>query len=101
MWCTIINPAAGGGRCGRAAAMALASLREVGIRLDVHRTDGPGHATALARQGYERGRRRFLACGGDGTAFEVLNGLFPRPGGDTDPLVMATLPLLGCAWAKV
>jgi YegS/Rv2252/BmrU family lipid kinase len=93
MWCTIINPAAGGGRCGARSALALASLREVGLRLEVHTTDRPGHATSLAREAYARGYRRFLAMGGDGTAFEVLNGLFPRPARHNDPLVLATLPL--------
>ncbi len=93
MWCTILNPAAGGGRCGRRARMALADLRQVGFRLEVHETEGPGHATALARQARERGLDRFLAVGGDGTAFEVLNGLFPRTGADDGPAVLATLPL--------
>jgi len=73
--------------------MALADLREVGLRLEVHETEGPEHATALARECYARGLHHFLAVGGDGTAFEVLNGLFPRPDGDGDPLVLATLPL--------
>jgi YegS/Rv2252/BmrU family lipid kinase len=73
--------------------MALASLREVGLRLEVHETDGPGHATELAREARTRGLRRFLAVGGDGTAFEVLNGLFPRPADATGTPVLATLPL--------
>jgi len=70
----IINRAAGGGRCGREADAALGRLG-----LDVERapTDGPGHAREIAREAYARGVRRFLAVGGDGTAHEVLNGLFP------------------------
>ncbi|MHC4549158.1 MAG: diacylglycerol/lipid kinase family protein [Planctomycetota bacterium] len=70
----IVNPAAGGGRCGRQADLALAGLpREV----EKAESRGPGHATELARAAYRTGTRRFLAVGGDGTAFEIINGLFP------------------------
>ena len=34
----------------------------------------------LAREAYGRGRRRFIAVGGDGTSYEVVNGLFPEAG---------------------
>jgi len=74
----IVNPAAGGGRCGRLAAAALDRVRQAGIELDVARTTKPGEATALARAAYAKGERNFLAVGGDGTAFEIVNGLFPE-----------------------
>jgi len=71
----IINPAAGGGRCGRLATNALAELQARGVRVEAHETRGPGDATKIARQFAAEGRRRFIAVGGDGTAFEVVNGL--------------------------
>ncbi len=74
----IVNPAAGGGRCGRQAADAVAQLLAAGVSLDVAYTTAPGHATQLAREEFAQGRRRFLAVGGDGTAFEILNGVFPE-----------------------
>ncbi|MGB8773928.1 MAG: diacylglycerol kinase family protein, partial [Terriglobales bacterium] len=37
-----------------------------------------GNATQIAREAYGRGYRKFLAVGGDGTSFEILNGLFPE-----------------------
>jgi len=37
----------------------------------------PGHASELARAAYGAGQRRFLAVGGDGTSYEIVNGLFP------------------------
>lgn len=40
-------------------------------------TRGPGHASEIARAAIERGVRKFISVGGDGTLFEVLNGLFP------------------------
>jgi diacylglycerol kinase (ATP) len=72
----IVNPAAGGGRSAKLAGPALARLREKGLRIDVIASTGTGHAVQLAREAYEQGYRRFLAVGGDGTAHEILNGVF-------------------------
>jgi diacylglycerol kinase (ATP) len=72
----IVNPAAGGGRSAKLAGPALARLREKGLQVDVIASPGPGPATQLAREAYNQGYRRFLAVGGDGTAHEILNGVF-------------------------
>ncbi|MBZ0118760.1 MAG: diacylglycerol kinase family lipid kinase [Sandaracinaceae bacterium] len=87
----IVNPSAGGGRCGKRADEALEVLRHRGLALEVHRTQEAGEATAIAHNWAKAGRRRFLAVGGDGTAHEVLNGLFPWEG--TEPPVLGMLPL--------
>lgn len=74
----IVNPAAGGGRSAKLAGSELARLRERGLRIDVIASMGPGHASELAREAYEQGYRKFLAVGGDGTAHEIINGIFSR-----------------------
>jgi diacylglycerol kinase (ATP) len=74
----IVNPAAGGGKSAKLAGAALARLREKGLNVDVIASTGPGHALQLAREAYAQGYRRFLAVGGDGTAHEILNGVFAR-----------------------
>ncbi|MFT3922897.1 MAG: diacylglycerol kinase family lipid kinase [Myxococcales bacterium] len=74
----IVNPAAGGGRCGKEANDALASLREAGLDIAVFKTGAPGEATQVARKAFSEGVRRFIAVGGDGTGFEIVNGLFPE-----------------------
>ena len=74
----IVNPAAGGGRCGKLARDALEKLRAGGVEVEVAETSGPGDATRLVRLAYARGQRRFIAVGGDGTAYEIVNGLFPE-----------------------
>jgi diacylglycerol kinase (ATP) len=72
----IVNPAAGGGKSARLAGPALARLREKGLHIDVIASTGRGHAVQLARESYAQGYRKFLAVGGDGTAHEILNGVF-------------------------
>jgi len=74
----IVNPAAGGGRCGRLAAAALERVRQTGVELEIVETTRAGEATTLARGAYAQGFRNFLAVGGDGTSYEIVNGLFPE-----------------------
>ena len=88
----IVNPAAGGGKSAKLAGPALAGLREKGLRVDVIASTGPGQAAQLAREAYQQGYRRFLAVGGDGTAHEILNGIFTG-GGPKDRVALGFLPL--------
>jgi diacylglycerol kinase (ATP) len=74
----VVNPAAGGGRCGHLAPAALDRVRKAGIDLEVAETTKPGEATLLARDAYAKGFRNYLAVGGDGTSYEIVNGLFPE-----------------------
>ncbi|MGA7855922.1 MAG: acylglycerol kinase family protein, partial [Candidatus Acidiferrales bacterium] len=74
----IVNPAAGGGRSGKLAPGTVDLVRGAGIELDVAQTTRAGEATEIARKAYSAGMRHVLAVGGDGTAFEILNGLFPE-----------------------
>jgi len=74
----IVNPAAGGGRCGKLAKGTLERVRAAGITVEAMETRSAGEATKLAREAYARGERNFLAVGGDGTAYEIVNGLFPE-----------------------
>ena len=88
----VVNPAAAGGRCRRLVPDALDRLRAGGIKLEVVETTGPGQATHMARDGYARGYRKFIAVGGDGTSYEIVNGLFPRRESD-EAITLAFLPL--------
>ena len=88
----IVNPAAGGGRSAKLAGPALARLREKGLKIDVVASTGPGHAVELAREAYEQGYSRFIAVGGDGTAHEILNGVYERARGK-ERIALGFLPL--------
>lgn len=71
----IVNTVAGHGRALRVSKLVKASLQRQGIAHTFAYTQYPGHATELARACAEGGERRILCIGGDGTAFEVANGL--------------------------
>jgi diacylglycerol kinase family enzyme len=84
----IVNPAAGGGRCGRRFEAQRA--RFAGPQFAIRFTHAGGDATELARAGMTAGIRRFWAVGGDGTLFEVINGLLPAA--LTTPVTLSILP---------
>ncbi len=88
----IVNPAAGGGKSGQLAEPMLQRVRQAGIDLAVKRTTRAGEATEIARQAYSEGIRNFLAVGGDGTSFEIINGLFPNAANNDRP-TLGFLPL--------
>ena len=75
----IANPWAGrkGGLATNSATPddARAALAAYGIAPDVELTQGPGHATELARAAAFAGYDRVIAAGGDGTVREVAIGL--------------------------
>jgi diacylglycerol kinase (ATP) len=89
----VINPAAGGGRCGKRFPAALERLRAAGITIDTVETSAPGQAIELVRSAWAEGRRRFIAVGGDGTGYEIVNGLFPAAAEPGERPVLGFLPL--------
>ncbi len=89
----IVNPKAGGGRCGTRADAALERLRAAGIEIEAVRTTYAGEAVTLAREAFLRGERRFLAVGGDGTSHEIVNGIAALAKECGERPALAMLPL--------
>ena len=88
----IVNPAAGGGRSRKLLGAVLRRLRAGGVAIDIKETQAAGDATRIARAAYANGRRNFIAVGGDGTSYEVVNGLFPESTSGERP-TLGFLPL--------
>lgn len=68
----IVNPAAGRGAGARVIAPLEELVRGCGLQCRIVLTEGPGHASSLARDSSES---VVVSVGGDGTANEVVNGL--------------------------
>jgi len=86
----IHNPNAGGGDSARRTKLdeARRILESRGIRADLAETTGPGEATEIAKRASGDGRQLVIACGGDGTINEVVNGLAASQNGDRVPLAL-------------
>jgi diacylglycerol kinase (ATP) len=86
----IHNPNAGNGGSGR--RRMLDEARRIfaggGIETDLSETTGPGHATELAQRAADERRQLVIACGGDGTLNEIVNGLAAQKNGHRVPLAL-------------
>jgi diacylglycerol kinase (ATP) len=74
--CLIVNPRSGGGATAGRIESIRAQASETFETFDLWTTEGQGHATTLARTAAKEGYDLVVAVGGDGTASEVVNGLF-------------------------
>lgn len=88
----VVNPAAGGGVCGKRAPAVVDRLRQSGLAVDVKETSRAGEAVDLVRSELANGRRHFIAVGGDGTSYEIVNGIFSAPQSGERPS-LGMLPL--------
>ncbi len=77
--CLVVNPAAGGGRAGRAAAEVERALAARGLRLRSEHTRSLDHARELATAA-ARASERVVTLGGDGLAGAVADALRHVPG---------------------
>lgn len=75
----IYNPSSGREEIRRRLPDILERLEQGGIETSTHATRGPGDATAAAAEAADRGFDIVIAAGGDGTLYEVVNGLAPKP----------------------
>jgi len=86
----IHNPNAGNG--GHARRRQLDEARHIfaarGIEAELAETTGPGHATEIAHHAASEGRQLVIACGGDGTLNEIINGLAGQLNGHRVPLAL-------------
>ena len=72
----VVNPASANGATGKRWPEMAEVIRREGISFEHRFTDGPGHATEIARQLLKDGYDLIIAVGGDGTTNEVINGFF-------------------------
>ena len=87
----VVNPHAGGGR-GRKIFPAVRELLEHGIKnLDVRVSEYAGHAFTIGREAAENAYERVLCVGGDGTPFEIVNGIYAN-GRPPKPIALGMIP---------
>jgi len=73
----IYNPTSGRRRNRRFEEIekAVRILKDAGTATEIAATTSPGAARSMARLGVEQRKDLVIACGGDGTVNEVINGL--------------------------
>ncbi len=95
----VFNPNAAHGRAARKLAAIRTKFESLGIHTEYKPTTHPGHGTELVACTDLSGYDGLVAAGGDGTLFEVLNGLYRHPKSARIPLGL--LPIgTGNAFAR-
>ena len=75
----IANPISGKGHAKNVAEQGYAALTESGQQGQLVLTSASGDAKRFAREAVANGTRYVIACGGDGTLHEVVNGIATVP----------------------
>jgi diacylglycerol kinase (ATP) len=83
----VVNPTSGAGHAGKTWPHIAEMLDQSGQQYRVYFTGGRGDGTVLAAKAVREGAELVVAVGGDGTLYEVVNGI------DPDQTVFAVIPL--------
>ncbi|MBN2011772.1 diacylglycerol kinase family lipid kinase [candidate division KSB1 bacterium] len=87
----IFNPRAGSGRAGKLLSPVTQAFQHHNISIVPLVTEFPHHAAELVQAHDLKGFDGIVAAGGDGTLFDVVNGLFKR--NDQKMLPVGILPM--------
>ncbi len=87
----VLNPAAGKGK-GKKNFQAIHDLvKEKFPRLTTRVSDYPGHLAEIGKEAADEGCQRIISIGGDGTPFELINGLYAN-GKPQQKIQLAMIP---------
>jgi diacylglycerol kinase (ATP) len=92
-WAIILNPYAKSGKAAKIAQKLIAQLDVLKIDYAIYETKGPGGGEACARQCMDEGYTRLLVAGGDGSIYDVLNGMLSHPQYNVDSYKLAVFPI--------
>ena len=101
-WLVVVNPKASVGRGEKDWPDIKQCLINEGIDFNAVLTEYPGHAIEIVRQGIaEKGYRKIVSVGGDGTNNEVINGIFTQDVVPTTQITMGIIPIgTGNDWSR-
>lgn len=87
----ILNPAAGKGRGKKNFDAICSALSEKFKNLEVKKSEYPGHIVEISKNAVKDGCQRIISIGGDGTPFEIINGVYAdgKPGHEIE---LGTIP---------
>ncbi|HRG84206.1 MAG TPA: diacylglycerol kinase family lipid kinase [Chitinophagales bacterium] len=99
-WFVIINPVSGGKYAPKLWNKMLPHMETTGISFQVAFTEYIDHAGIIVKQAVDDGFQHFMIIGGDGTANDVINGIFNSTG-QPENFVVAMIPAgTGNDWVR-
>lgn len=100
-WLVVLNPHAGCGKGQQDKTKIIELLKQNNIDFTLVISEYPRHAITLSREFIERGYRKIIVAGGDGTLNEIVNGIFIQESVSPDEIIIGMLPVgTGNDWIK-
>lgn len=100
-WFVIANPRAGNWAVQKSWPVLEKLIQAYLPGSDIVFTNAPRHAIELAKTAVEKGYKKILAIGGDGTCHEVANGILSQTQELSSSIIFALLPIgTGNDWVK-
>jgi YegS/Rv2252/BmrU family lipid kinase len=101
-WIVFVNPNAGTKKGRKDWPVISEILKSSGIHFQEIITKHRDHAVTLAMEQAQKGSRRFIVVGGDGTLNEVVNGIFQQKAAPPESFLVAMIPVgTGNDWCRM
>lgn len=101
IWFLIVNPTSGSFSGKRKWKQISNTFKEEAIPFEFEFTTKPQHEYELVLKALEKGYRKFVSIGGDGTLHHIVNGLMQQKIVPQHELKLAVIPLgTGNDWVK-
>ncbi|WP_408025524.1 diacylglycerol/lipid kinase family protein [Tenacibaculum sediminilitoris] len=100
-WFLIVNPIAGNGNFNKHWSEIQQELKLNNIIYKYTKTEYSNHESTLVRQAINKGYRKIISVGGDGTLHHVVNGIMFQDVVNSKEITVAVIPLgTGNDWIK-
>jgi len=101
-WLVIVNPNAGKKKGKKDWKIIQSYLDKYEFDFTAQFTEGQRHAVELTQQGIQKGYRKIIVAGGDGTMNEVVNGVFSQTAVPTNEITLGMIAIgTGNDWIKL
>jgi YegS/Rv2252/BmrU family lipid kinase len=87
----VLNPAAGKGKGKKSFHHILTRLKEKFNRLDLRTSEYAGHLFEIGKEAAANDYQQIISIGGDGTPFELINGLYAN-GKPRQDIILGMIP---------
>jgi len=100
-WFVILNPHAGSGRGKKDQAEILKKLAKADFHFELAISEFPKHIIQLTIDAIEKGFRKLIIAGGDGSLNEAVNGIFQQTACPPEAITVGMIPVgTGNDWIK-
>ncbi|MDP2540074.1 diacylglycerol kinase [Tenacibaculum discolor] len=100
-WFVIVNPVAGNGKFNKYWSDIQQELKFNNITYEYAKTEYSNHEKLIVQQAINKGYKKIISVGGDGTLHHVVNGIMSQDSINSKEITVAVIPLgTGNDWIK-